>query len=553
MTQTSIKVYKRFLNVESTEAKKDTLTLSFSSETPVQRSFGTEILSHEESAVNLERFNDSAPVLWSHDPTQQIGVINRAWIENRKGYAEIKWGNSQKALEVRSDVEAGVIRNVSIGYTIEDMDEDEEGRMIATRWSVMELSFVSVPADPSVGIGRTHPSYSGVKMTQEEMIAQGIIPHPNQIPKVASSNWQEREYQEYKRESSQFSVVEALKGLQSGKGLQGRELEVNREIEIQSGKRTEGFYVPQNVGWGGMKQRAYVAGTASAGGNLIATDLLESNFIDALRNRTIVGELGARYFPGLVGNVAIPKRATDNTAYWIGGDDSDSITESTGSFSQITMSPKTVGALTKYSHLMKLQSTPEIEQTIRNGFIAIIANAIDAAALNGSGSSNQPTGVIQTSGIGSVAGGTNGLAPTLDHLFDLKKAVAIDNADVGSAAFVTNAKVEAVLSKLKDGNSQYLLSPYGNEIGRQQIASRRFEVSNAIPSNLTKGSGSNLSAILYGNFADLYIGLFGELEILVDPYTDFAKGTTAVRILQSIDIKVARPESFSVMVDAIAA
>ena len=136
---------------------------------------------------------------------------------------------------------------------------------------------------------------------------------------------------------------------------------------------------------------------------------------------------------------------------------------------------------------------------------------------------------------------------------DLKKAVAIDNADVGSAAFVTNAKVEAVLSKLKDGNSQYLLSPYGNEIGRQQIASRRFEVSNAIPSNLSKGSGSNLSAILYGNFSDLYIGLFGELEILVDPYTDFAKGTTAVRILQSIDIKVARPESFSVMVDAIAA
>ena len=216
MTQTSIKVYKRFLNVESTDTKSDTLTLSFSSETPVQRSFGTEILSHEESAVNLERFNDSAPVLWSHDPSQQIGVINRAWVENRKGYAEIKWGNSEKAKEVRADVEAGVIRNVSIGYTIEDMDEDEEGRMIATRWSVMELSFVSVPADPSVGIGRTHPSYSGAKMNQEEMIAEGIIPHPNQIPKVASSNWQEREYQEYKRESSQFSVVEALKGLQSG-------------------------------------------------------------------------------------------------------------------------------------------------------------------------------------------------------------------------------------------------------------------------------------------------------------------------------------------------
>ena len=348
-----------------------------------------EVLRHEDSAVDLTRFNDSAPVLWSHDPTQQIGVINRAWVENKKGYAEIKWGNSEKAKEVRADVEAGVIRNVSIGYIIEEMYEDEErGMMIATGWSVMELSFVSIPADPSVGVNRTHPSYSGVKMTQEGMIAQGIIPHPNQIPKVTSSNWQEKEHQEYKRESSPFSVVEALKGLESCKGLQGRELEVNREIEIQSGKRTEGFYVPQNVGWGNMQQRAYIAGTASAGGNLIATDLLESNFIDALRNRTIVRELGGRYFPRLIGNVAIPKRATDNTIYWIGRDDSDFITESTGSFSQITMSPKTVGELTKYSHLMKLQSNPEIEQTIRNGFIAIIANAIDAAALNGSRSSN---------------------------------------------------------------------------------------------------------------------------------------------------------------------
>ena len=118
---------------------------------------------------------------------------------------------------------------------------------------------------------------------------------------------------------------------------------------------------------------------------------------------------------------------------------------------------------------------------------------------------------------------------------------------------MTNSKVEAALAKLKDGNSQYLLSPYGTELGSQQIASRRFEVTNAIPSNLTKGSGSNLSAILYGNFADLYIGLFGDVEVLVDPYSDFAKGTTGVRILQSIDIAVAHPQSFAAMKDAIAA
>ena len=197
-------------------------------------------------------------------------------------------------------------------------------------------------------------------------------------------------------------------------------------------------------------------------------------------------------------------------------------------------------------------STPDIEQLIRADFVALLADAIDAAAINGSGSSNQPLGILNTSGIDSVAGGTNGLAPTLDHLLDLKKEVAVDNADVATCGYLTNAKVESVLAKAKDSQSQYLLSPYGTELGRSQIAGRRFEVSNNVPSNLTKGSGTNLSAVIYGNFADLLIGLYGTLEILVDPYTDFAKGTTGIRALQSIDIAVRHAESFAAMQDAIA-
>ena len=109
------------------------------------------------------------------------------------------------------------------------------------------------------------------------------------------------------------------------------------------------------------------------------------------------------------------------------------------------------------------------------------------------------------------------------------------------------------MHKLKDSNGDYILDPYGAELGQQQILSRRLEITNAMPSNISKGSGSNLSAILYGNFADLYIGLFGDLEILVDPFSDFSKGTTAVRILQSIDIGVAHAGSFAAMKDVIAA
>ena len=201
---------------------------------------------------------------------------------------------------------------------------------------------------------------------------------------------------------------------------------------------------------------------------------------------------------------------------------------------------------------MSLQSMPDIEQLIRSDFVALIAEAIDTAAINGSGSSNQPLGILNTSGIGSVAGGTNGAAPTLDNLLDLKQEVAVDNADVAFCGFLTNTKVESVLGKLKDSQGQYLLSPYGAELGRSQIAGRRFEVSNNVPSNLTKGSGADLSAVIYGNFSDLLIGLFGTLEILVDPNTDFAKGTTGVRSLQSIDIAVPHAESFAAMQEAIA-
>ena len=533
---TAIPIKTRFLEIEAKAVDEDSFSLRFSSENPVSTPMGEEVLSHREGAVDLSRLNDGAPFLWNHQTNQVLGVVESAEITNGRGRATVRWGTSPEALAKRKEVAEGILQNISVGYQINETEYTEDDQVLVTRWQPVEISLVAVPSDQSVGIHRSHPAYQSPKEEKpmSNYVMDGIAPPI--------------EKGDFETECRNFSIIEAAKAIGSGRGLTGREAEVNQELEHRNGRRTQGFYVPSN-GW---SQRAYVAGTATAGGNLIQTDLLADNFIDALRNRTVVGELGATFLPGLQGDVAIPKRTGDNSVTWFGADNSDAISESTGTIGQVTMSPKTVGAFTKFSHLMRLQSTPEIEQVIRSGFVSIIANAIDEAALNGSGSSSQPTGVLQTSGIGSVAGGTNGLAPSLDHIIDLKKAVAIDNADAANGAYVTNAKVEAALSKLKDGNSAYHLSPYAGEIGKQQLASRRFEVTNAIPSNLSKGSGSNLSAILYGNFKDLYIGMWGSTEILVDPYSDFSKGTTGVRVIQSLDINVAHPESFAAMKDAIA-
>jgi len=533
MTKTPEKLLEtRFIDLidETADGKTDELTFSFSSETPVNRNGFNEVLDHDVSSVDLSRLNNSAPFLFNHDMNRPIGRVKRAWIENRKGRATIEWGSSDLAQQLRRDVETGVLRNISVGYTIEKTEEDEEGNMRAMIWQPHELSLVSIPADTSIGVDRSLPT--------DKPLNERAMPLESYAPDHLYSQKED----EYTKESRNFSIVKAVQGLMNGR-MSGRELEIQQELTKRNGKSSQGVFVP-NESW---KTRDYVKGTATAGGNLVATMQMPDSFVDVLRSKSVALELGATVLPGLIGDVSIPTRTAGATAYFVA--ESGSITESTGTFGTITMSPKEMAAFSKFSHLMKLQSTPQIEELIRNDFISTLATKLDQVALNGGGS-NEPDGILQTTGIGSVAIGTNGGAITLDKVLDLKQTVAVDNADVASCAFVTNTAVENALSKLKDGNSAYHLSPYAGAIGSQQIANRSFMVSNNVPSNLTKGSSSGVcSALIYGNFSDLLVGLFGESEILVDPFTLSQTGVTSVRILQAIDVKVRHAESFGSIQD----
>lgn len=276
-------------------------------------------------------------------------------------------------------------------------------------------------------------------------------------------------------------------------------------------------------------------------------------FIDVIRNQLAVTQLGARTIEGLpAGNIEIPRRTSGATAYFIAGDGDDSVTESTGSFDTVNLTPKTVGCFSKFSRLMEMQALPEVEALLRGDMIEAIAQKIDSTAINGSGSSNNPTGILQTTGIGSVALATNGAAASLDNLIDLKGEVAVDSADLGTAGFLINAKVEKALSKLKDSDNRYLLDPYASYLGEASLCGRRVVVSNNVPSNLTKGSGSNLSAIIYGDFSQLMIAMFSNVEVLVDPYSDFASGKVGIRALASFDIGIRQPSGFAAIVDAVA-
>lgn len=244
-----------------------------------------------------------------------------------------------------------------------------------------------------------------------------------------------------RRDVQRYSLVRAIRAAMTN-DWRGAELEreASEATAQRLGRQPQGsFFVPAD--W--LESRDLLVGTASAGGNTVATDLLAQNFIDLLRNRMIVREAGATMLTGLVGNVAIPRQSGGATAYWVA--ENTAATESGQTFDQVAMSPKTVGAFTDISRKLLLQSSIDVESLVRMDLATVLALAIDLASLHGSGSSNQPTGIAATSGIGSVAGGTNGAAPTLAHLISLETEVAQDNADMGRLGYITNTKVRGKL------------------------------------------------------------------------------------------------------------
>jgi len=352
---------------------------------------------------------------------------------------------------------------------------------------------------------------------------------------------------EHDRYSICAAVNACLNNDWSGAGL---ERAASKAISRHIGREASpgGFFLPLNL------RSPYAVGASNTGGSLVATNLLASSFIEALTNNISVLSAGATVLGGLVGNVSIPKRASLSTGYWV--PESGALTESESTFSTITLTPRVVGAYSRWSRLTLQQSTPDIEMLARADLTGVIGRAIDLAALAGTGASNQPTGILTTSGIGSVAIGTNGGAVSLDTMIDLRTAVAATNVDAKQGAYVVNEKTYGALLKLKSsGSGEYLFAAEGPEPGpagmsAMKIAGCPVVISNQLTSSGTKGSGTGLSTALFGVFQDLIVGNWGVLEILVNPYgSGYTAGDVEIRCMQTVDVAVRYPQAFAACKD----
>ena len=588
-------VFHRMEHAEIEEKDDRRVEMSVSSELEVERSFGREMIVHTEQALDLNFLRSGhAPLLLDHDPERQIGVIESVNLDGsaRRLRATVRFGRGTLASEVYQDVVDGIRSNVSIGYKVRKMerDRDDQGLFRVIDAEIMEVSIVSLPADPSVGVGRSvevsdtatikpiekevpimeQENHIDLDQVRAEAAAErskeinemlGLAAKHNQrsfadesirqgmtlaqfrgalLDKIADKPLDVADVELTQKEERQYSLINAIRSAQTGR-FDGFEREVSEELAKRYGKEPRGFYVPQSI-----FKRDLTVGTDSAGGFLKPTDHLGGEFIDALRANLVTSSLGARMMQGLKGDVAIPA-LNAKTAVGFVAENNAPGSEGAPTFRQVTMSPKTLVQYVDISRKLSMQSDPSVEQVIRDDLTRQFAAKIDEVAIEGGGS-NEPTGITQTSGIGSVAIGTNGGAITYAALVDLEKEVAIDNALGGSLAYLTNPKVVGEMrqtSRQASGVEGNFILNDSNTILGYNVASTTL-----VPSDLTKGTSSGVcSAVIFGNFNDLMIGMFGGLDVLVDPYTGSATGATRIAMYQDVDVAVRHAESFAAILD----
>jgi len=629
-----------------------TVQLSISSSTPIEQWFATEILEHKQGAVNLSRAKSGGQVLFNHNADDYIGVIQDCWLDpgTERCYAIVRFDTHPRAEQIFNSVQSGILRNVSIGYQVKEWAIEEGNKkdmnptVRATSWELLEISFVSVPADPSVGVDRSFADYSpsvgkmvdepaeSVGETVEEtlpddagaepaepstqIIIQENKPVENEIPTelleaertrtaslialgdkhalkkdlvqqwiatgvdlqsarsqvldlIQSQAAQKDQVQPLnplglsKREKESYSIARALHNrlqLMEGKApAQGLELEAHRAIEAKLGRPTEGIYVPvRDLNWG-LNTRGYYGqrdtlqtGQDTLGGNLVDTELRSSEFIQALRNRAMISRLGARMLSGLQGNLDIPRQSGTVTTYWVA--EGGTITESNLTIDLVSMRPKDLTCLTSVTRRMLMQGSLDVEALIRFDMLQQMALGIDLAAIAGTGINNQPLGILNYPGVNSVTIGANGGAPTWNHLVQLETEIAVDNADEGTCYYLINARTRGKLKTTAKvtGQDVFLMTDSPVEKGMGMINGYGAAVSNQVPSNGTKGSGSNLSSIIFGDFSQLLIGEWGVLEIMPNPYGQgYPSGSVQIRSMVTVDVVPRRPEYFAVVTDVV--
>lgn len=608
LTSLKSETLQRSITISQRNVDEDarTVELAFSSEAPVERWGYEEILVHSTSAIRLGRLENGGAVLMDHDHRDQVGVVESVRIDSDGvGRAVVRFGSGERASEIFTDIKDGIRKHVSVGYRIHDyiyvdIDGDALDQVRVTDWEPFEISIVSVPADSSVGVGRSADapapkSKPEKKMDDDQIVDQealrkeaaeqerariaGITQLGEKFGKrdlaeklIANGTGLNEARAEFvdgfklpatpaKREAAP-SEGEAQRGMSAANlDLSTKEVErfdlmraanaaltgdwskagFERECSIAIGERmnkeAQGFYLPIDVIARSMQMQAMqrtMATGAGAGftnnGDLVATELLESQFIAALRAKSILGRTGATYLMNLQGNVDIPRQNGAAQFYWVGEDGEP--TESDVPTGTLGLSPKTIAAAVPMTRRLLKQSTPSVQNMVLNDLIAGAGLAIDKGAILGGGADG-PTGLVNTTGVNTVAiaAAASTGKPTWAEIVQFQTEVDADDVDLENLAYVTTAALRGGMkTTTKDsGSGQFICD--GNTVdGLPCLTSSQLDT----------------KRIIFGNWQNVMIGMWGALDILPDAAAKAASGGLVLRVFQDVDVAIRYPQAFAI-------
>ena len=582
----------RYSAVESRALGEDrSLEFSFSSEQPVERWFGSEVLSHEAAAADLTRLNDGAPVLFNHDPDRVIGVVERAWIdgEKRRGMARVRFSRNELAQQIVADITDGILRNVSVGYRIADA-EQRDGAIVATSWQAHEVSVVSVPADQSVGIGRALEVTTAAPAAPEPKPPMDDKTPPIDIDAVrAQAAAEERARVSSITSMTREHAVEPLAQDLIERGVSVADAQAQVLTELAKRAKQPATAKPaasaQPIAGGAdiglsnseVRQFSFVRAInalanpgdprtreaaafelevsraveqrtgRTAQGLMVPNDVLQRDLTVA--TASAAGDLvttdyrGESFIEFLRNRMALNALGV-TTLSGLSGNvaiprqtgaptaywvaEKGSPTESNPTVDQVNMSPKTVGAYTDFSRRLMLQSSIDVESMVRRELATVLALEIDRVGLYGLGNTNQPLGLKLTTGINTKDFGAD--QPTYAELVAMEVEVQSDNADIGSMSFLTNSTIYGGFKTTEKATNtaQFVLEPGGTVNGYGVVRSNQV------------ASGD----VWFGVWNQLILGLWSGLDLTVDPYVNSTAGGVRVIALQDVDYAVRHPEAF---------
>ena len=603
---------------ENGEAKT-TVRVSVSSEAPYPRRYlydaeqdawvkGYEVLGHKDGEIDDSRMKDGLIIQDTHWG-DQIGIIRKPEVKDGKLGGEIEFGCGERAQEIAKDAAAGIRRNMSVGYLVVEqkkVGKAEDGLPIfrVTKWTPYEASFVNVPADTQVGVGRSHEqpptaakplernhmepkevTYSAAEVTEAYRLAsaahmnnaevramldegkpfgevkEALITKLEAYQKeltaktVKPDTPNRREFDEgEKREiKKRFDIMKAIRALCAEKGQAvgdvdaGFEREISAEIGKFRGKVAQGIYIPDFIRAAGSETlgRPPTGTLAGIGGNgqaTIATNLMSGSLIEALRDTLVLRErCGAQVLAGLTGNIAIPKSGK-LTASWISQEGGDT-TKTNPTFGQIAATPHSLGGYVDITRQLLIQSSLDVQAFCVAELVYAIAACLEAAAFSGTGANGQPTGLV--SKITQTSEWANAL--TFDKIVALIALARKANSYNASFRFVGDTDVWSKLATTRD--YEVIQNIAGSEnVAVAGGATRLLDVATdkVLGREFVESHFAPAKQLVFGDFSQLVFALWSGTDLVVDPYSNCTKGAIRVVALQDADILVRRPESFAI-------